>query len=64
MRVEAGPHVVTTTDGTELHVDQPLSREQADVLIGLLRQHDTTPAEVCAIEFSEGGITIEGPPTQ
>ena len=49
MRIAAGAHRVTATDGTVLHLDQPASREVADLLVQTIRHADLTPSDVEAI---------------
>lgn len=49
MRIAAGPHRVTASDGTEIHLDQPASRELADLLVQTIRHAGLTPRDVEAI---------------
>ena len=49
MRIAAGAHRVTATDGTILHLDQPASRETVDLLTQTIRHADLTPSDVEAI---------------
>jgi hypothetical protein len=59
MRIEAGPHRVTTSQGLELHVDHPISMGQADVLYRVLDESGLDPDEVFAIELNECGVFAE-----
>ena len=59
MRVEAGSYHVEATDGRVAHVDQPLTREQVDVFLGVIDRAGYDWEHVCWVELSEGGCEIE-----
>lgn len=60
MRIAAGAHRVTATDGTILHLDQPANRETVDLLTQTIRQAGLTPSDVLSITLHrDGPATIE-----
>ena len=54
MIVGVGLYVATTRHGVELHVDRPLSMEQADVLAAIIERAGQTPNSVFEVEWAEG----------
>jgi hypothetical protein len=61
MRVGVGPYLAPTSDGTIMHVDQRLSREQADFLLALIRRNGYCPKCVSVVDLDEGGCRITNP---
>ena len=61
MRIAAGPHRVTATDGTILHLDRPASRETVDLLTQTIRRAGLTPNDVISVTLHGDGpaTTIE-----
>lgn len=59
MRLEVGPYAVTATNGRTIHVDQPISVRQADLVVELLDRAFLSEDVTWAIEMHEGEIAIE-----
>ena len=58
MRIAAGPHRVTASDGTEIHLDQPASLELADLLVQTIHHADLTPSDVLAVTLHGDGPAL------
>ena len=58
MRIAAGNYIHTSTNGTPIHADQPLSQEQVDLIVQMLEAEGCTTGTVHAIEWDG-----EQPPT-
>ena len=58
MRIQAGNYIHTSTNGTPIHADQPLSQEQVDMIVQILEAEGRPSGTVLAIEFDG-----EQPPT-
>ena len=62
MRIEAGFYQCESSSGNEwIGVDQPLSPEQVDLVLHVIKHHGSTPDRVSAVEISECGTRIEAP---
>lgn len=58
MRVEAGRYRCEGTNET-IHADQPLSREQVDLIVAVCEQAGKSVHDVRAVEFDEGSQSVE-----
>lgn len=56
--VKAGRFEVETTSGLVIHVDSPISRELADVLVQVIEAEGLTTSDVMAVEFFGEGRPI------
>lgn len=60
MRVEAGHYRHVSTNGTEIHVDRPLSQQQTDLIVCILQRADLAPHDTTAIEWDgESPVIVE-----
>lgn len=61
MRIAVGPYTATASDGTIVHVDQPLSTEQTDFLLAVIHRHGHCPHCTKAVEIDEASCRIIDP---
>lgn len=59
IRIEAGPYRAITSTGRTLHVDQPISERQADLIAELIDRAGLTEDITYAVEMTEGSIVVE-----
>jgi hypothetical protein len=58
LRVRVGPHVSEASDGTLLHLDQPMSRQQCDVLLAAIAAAGQTVDSTVAVEIDEAHCAV------
>lgn len=60
MRVEPGCHRRVASNGVEINVDQDLSQELTDLVVGFMERAGLTPTVTFAVSWdNEGAVTIE-----